>query len=161
MVGAWIQTWGVQLQSSCFEPHRYMVTLIIFLTLNFLWDLILPTSLCSRNTELDSYQKIPLHSSLHCCVEFTALWDGELVFDFQKVAKVELFFIWSVSLFQNYILLIMLLQLSQFSTYALHHPSPPLPQAIPSPLFTSISHVRKFFGYFISCTVLYILMAIL
>ena len=106
MVGAWIQTWGVQLQSPCFEPHRYMVTLIIFLTLNFLWDLILPTSLCSRNTELDSYQKIPLHSSLHCCVEFTALWDGELVLDFQKVAKVELFFIWSVSLFQNYILLI-------------------------------------------------------
>ena len=38
---------------------------------------------------------------------------------------------------------------------------PPLLRAIPAPLFRSMSHVCKFFGYSISYTVLYIPMAIL
>ena len=38
---------------------------------------------------------------------------------------------------------------------------PLLPQAIPPPLFTSMGHVYKLFGYFVSYTVLYIPMAIL
>ena len=38
-----------------------------------------------------------------------------------------------------------------------HHPI--LPQAIPAPLFMPTGHVYKFFGYPISCTVLYIPMA--
>ena len=38
---------------------------------------------------------------------------------------------------------------------------PPLPQAIPSPLFMSMGHVCKLFGYFISYTQSYIPMAIL
>ena len=37
----------------------------------------------------------------------------------------------------------------------------PLPQAIPTPLFMSMGHAYKFFGYCISYTVLYIPMAIL
>ena len=37
----------------------------------------------------------------------------------------------------------------------------PLPQAIPPLLFLSMGHVQKFFGYSISCAVLYIPMAIL
>ena len=37
----------------------------------------------------------------------------------------------------------------------------PLPQAIPTPLFMSMGHAYKFFGYSISYTVLYIPMAIL
>ena len=37
----------------------------------------------------------------------------------------------------------------------------PYPQAIPPPLFMSMGHAYKFFGYSISCTVLYIPMAIL
>ena len=36
-----------------------------------------------------------------------------------------------------------------------------LPQAIPTPLFTSTGHACKFFGYSIPYTVLYIPMAIL
>ena len=36
-----------------------------------------------------------------------------------------------------------------------------LPQIIPPPLFMSMGHVYKFFGYSMSYTVLYILMAIL
>ena len=54
----------------------------------------------------------------------------------------------------------MLLQLSWF--FPLHSPStqhPPLPQAIPPPLFMSMGHACKFFVYSISCNVLY--MAIL
>ena len=38
---------------------------------------------------------------------------------------------------------------------------PPLPQAIPTPLFMSMSHEYKFCGYSISYTVLYIPEAIL
>ena len=38
---------------------------------------------------------------------------------------------------------------------------PPLPQAIPIPLFMSMGHAYKFIGYSISYTVLYIPMAIL
>ena len=38
---------------------------------------------------------------------------------------------------------------------------PPLPQAIPPPLFMSMSRVNKFFGCPISCTVLYFPMAVL
>ena len=38
---------------------------------------------------------------------------------------------------------------------------PPLPQAIPTPLFMSMGHVCKFHGYSISYTVLYIPMAML
>ena len=38
------------------------------------------------------------------------------------------------------------------------HPS--LPQAIPTPLFMSLDHTYKFFGYSISYTMLYIPMAI-
>ena len=38
---------------------------------------------------------------------------------------------------------------------------PPVPQASPTPLFMSIGHAYEFFGYSISCTVLYIPMAIL
>ena len=38
---------------------------------------------------------------------------------------------------------------------------PPLPQAISPPLFMSKHHSCKFFGYSISCTVLYIPMATL
>ena len=56
--------------------------------------------------------------------------------------------------FFHYILLFMLLQLSQFFSFW-------LPQVIPTPLFMSMCHVYTFFGYSISCTVLYIPMAIL
>ena len=48
----------------------------------------------------------------------------------------------------------MLLQLSQF--FALCppvHPATQLPQDIPTPLFMSMGHTRKFFGYSISFTV--------
>ena len=44
------------------------------------------------------------------------------------------------------------------------HPStqhPVLPQAIPPPLFMSMGHAYKFFGYSISYTVLYIAIVIL
>ena len=40
-------------------------------------------------------------------------------------------------------------------------PHPPLPLAIPPPLFTSAGHVCRFFGYSLSYTALYIPMAIL
>ena len=39
--------------------------------------------------------------------------------------------------------------------------TPPQPHAIPTPLFMSMGHAYKFFGYSISSTVLYIPMAIL
>ena len=38
------------------------------------------------------------------------------------------------------------------------HPAPPLPQAVPTPLFTHMGHVYKFFGCSISYTALYIRM---
>ena len=56
----------------------------------------------------------------------------------------------------NYILLIMLLQLSQFFPCCPPHIAPSTPQAIPTPLFMSMGHAYKFFGYSISYTVLYI-----
>ena len=40
--------------------------------------------------------------------------------------------------FLNYILWVTLLQLSWFSPFATLHPAPPLPQAIPTPLFMSV-----------------------
>ena len=45
--------------------------------------------------------------------------------------------------------------------FAPFHPSLPFPQPIPTPLFMSVGHTYKFFGYSISYTVLYIPMAIL
>ena len=48
-----------------------------------------------------------------------------------------------------------------FSPLALLYAACPLPWAIPIPLLMSMGHVYKFFGYSISCTVLYIPMAIL
>ena len=54
----------------------------------------------------------------------------------------------------------MLLQLFQISPFAPVYPAPPLPEAIPTPLFMSIGHVYKFFGYSISYTVLHVSMAI-
>ena len=42
---------------------------------------------------------------------------------------------------------------ASFSPLPLHHPAPPLPQAIPTPLFLPMGHVYKFFGYSISYTV--------
>ena len=55
----------------------------------------------------------------------------------------------------------MLLQLSQFPLFAPSTQLPPqLPQAIPPPLFMSMVMCR-FFGYYISYTVLYIHLAIL
>ena len=66
--------------------------------------------------------------------------------------------------FLNYILLIMLLHLSQFCPICSPSPSAPnsqLPHAIPTTLVMSMGHAYKFFGYFISYTVLYIPMAIL
>ena len=67
----------------------------------------------------------------------------------------------NVSFFLNYILLIMLLQLSQFFPLCSPPPSsPPVPQA--SPYHCSLPCVMpRFFGYSISYTVLYIPMAIL
>ena len=62
--------------------------------------------------------------------------------------------------FFNYILLIMLLQLSQFSLPPVHQVSP-TPSGNPTPLFMSMGHAYKFIGYYMSCTVLYIPMAIL
>ena len=62
---------------------------------------------------------------------------------------------------KNYILLILLLQLSQFFPFALLHSASPFPQAIPRPLFMSMGQVYKFFIYSNSYTVLYIPMAIL
>ena len=58
--------------------------------------------------------------------------------------------------YKNYILLIMLLQLSCFPPLSPFTQQPPLPQAIPPPLFMSMGHAYKFFGYYISYTVLYI-----
>ena len=43
-----------------------------------------------------------------------------------------------------------------FSPFALLHPALPTCLGNPPPLFTSMGHVYKFFGYSISCTVLYI-----
>ena len=63
--------------------------------------------------------------------------------------------------FLNYVLLIMLLQLCYFPPLPLSTQHPPLPHAIPTPLFMSMGHACKFFGYSIYCTVLYIPMAIL
>ena len=48
-----------------------------------------------------------------------------------------------------------------FFPFALLHPAPPFPQAIPVPLFISMGHAYKFFGCSLSYTVLYILTAIL
>ena len=55
--------------------------------------------------------------------------------------------------FKNYILLIMLLQWSWFFPSTQHTP---LPQSTPTPLFMSMDHGFKFFGYSLSYTVLYI-----
>ena len=58
----------------------------------------------------------------------------------------------------NYILLVMLLRFPNVSSFCLPLPStrsPPLPQTIPTPLFMSMGHVYKFFGYSISYTVIY------
>ena len=63
--------------------------------------------------------------------------------------------------FFNCILLILLLQLSQFSPFAPSTQHPLLTQAISPPLFLSMSHAYKFFSYSISYTLLYIPMAIL
>ena len=64
--------------------------------------------------------------------------------------------------FKNYILLTMLLQLSQyFSPLPTSTQHPQLSQAIPTPLFMSTGHVYMFFGYSISYAILYNTMAIL
>ena len=47
----------------------------------------------------------------------------------------------------------MLLQLSRFFSLCPLHPAPPLPQAIPPPLFLSMGHVYEFFGCSVSCPV--------
>ena len=65
------------------------------------------------------------------------------------------------SFFLNYILLIIRLQLSQFSLFAPLHPAPPTPSGHPPPLFMSMSQAYKFFGFSISYAVLYIPVAIL
>ena len=67
-----------------------------------------------------------------------------------------------IQTFSNHILLIMLLQLSQFSPFALLPPSTtPLPQAIPTLLSVSIGHVYIFFAYSFPYAVLDIPMTIL
>ena len=79
-----------------------------------------------------------------------------------KIYKKELELIFLEFLFKNYILLIMLLQLSQFSPLCL--PPSSIPHSLrqsPHHLFMSMGHTYKFFGYSISYTVLYIPMAIL
>ena len=43
-----------------------------------------------------------------------------------------------------------------FPTLLPLHPAPPIPQAVPLSLFTSMSHAYTFFGYSISYTLLYI-----
>ena len=54
---------------------------------------------------------------------------------------------------KNYILLIRLLQLSWFFPLCPTSTQyPPLPQTIPTPLFMSMGHVYKYFGYSIFCT---------
>ena len=54
--------------------------------------------------------------------------------------------LWQTCLFYC-ILLIMLLQLSQFFPLCLLHPAPPTPSSnFPHPLFTSMGHPYKFFG---------------
>ena len=44
----------------------------------------------------------------------------------------------------------MLLQLPWFFPFSLLHPAPPLPQAVPPPLFICTGHVCKFFGLSLS-----------
>ena len=60
----------------------------------------------------------------------------------------------------KYILLIMLLQLSQFSHFCALHPVLPFPPII-SPLFMSVGHTCKFFDFSISYTVLNIPLSIM
>ena len=50
----------------------------------------------------------------------------------------------------NYILLFMLLQLSQFFPFVPLHPAPLLPQAIPTPLSMSMGPAYMFFHYFLT-----------
>ena len=71
------------------------------------------------------------------------------------IEKTRLFFL-------KYILLIVLLQLSQFfyPLYSPHHCTP-LPQAFPLSQFMSLGRTYKFFGFSISYTILNLLLSIL
>ena len=87
---------------------------------------------------------------------------GFIVLPFTRVynSAITVFFSFLILLL-NYILLIMLLQLSQFFPLCLSTQHLPLPQAVPPALFMSIGHTYKLFGYCISYTVLDIPMDII
>ena len=91
--------------------------------------------------------------------------DSYPTFSFCQITEEDLVIVkdkkWAES-FLNYIWLIMLLQLFQFfSLCPSSTQQPPLPQAIPPPLFMSMGHACKSFACSTSCTVLYIPTAIL
>ena len=61
---------------------------------------------------------------------------------------------WEMNLFFNYILLVMLLQLSRFFPLCPPLSSTPTPSGSAPPLLTSMGHAYKFFGFSISYTIL-------
>ena len=67
--------------------------------------------------------------------------------------SIYLFFFY-FSFLKIYILLIMLLQLSHFLNLYSPPPGIPPPIIIPSPYFMSMGHTYKFFGFYISHTIL-------
>ena len=78
-------------------------------------------------------------------------------FFFFFFVRVSLFYLFLKLFFIDYAIVVVLIlpHLAPSTQYPL------LPQAIPTPLFMSMGHVYKFFGYSISYAVLYIPMAIL
>ena len=101
-------------------------------------------------------------SSVYCIVlttlsllELVSLWANHSLSTLPSPTK-------NGDLFLNYVLWIMLLQLSSFfPSLPFSTQCPLLPQAILPPLFTSMGHAYKFFRYSNSYTVVYFPMAVL
>ena len=130
-----------------------------FIFLNFFClcycDFMVSILLCSISLILSSVLSVLL---LRTSIEFFIL----VIVFFRSKISIFYVFCWDL-LVEAFLWFFKLCFIDYSITVVLIFPlcPPPLPQAIPIPLFMSVGHVYKFFGFSISYTVLYIPMAIL